>query len=215
MSSWLALKTTAPFSFCAPPCLCQHTLFGHAALPCPSASACACRVLPAPACVWQLRVPDPAAARLSQQLPAEPPPGSRHPPAGPARHCPASPVASPAPASPPSSPPRSPAAPARPPSLRPDAPISSRLPRLPHPTRLSGYHLHPDHPAPCAPLAPTANMVLPQLSSFFANKAPVNAPAPQQVGLDSITLGQLKAMVGSAPKPKVRPPLPAPSLAPL
>ena len=58
-------------------------------------------------------------------------------------------------------------------------------------------------------------MVLPQLSSFFANKAPVNAPAPQQVGLDSITLGQLKAMVGSAPKPKVRilltlpdPPLP-------
>jgi hypothetical protein len=26
----------------------------------------------------------------------------------------------------------------------------------------------------------------------------------QQMGLDSITLGQLKAMVGSAPKPKVR-----------
>lgn len=46
-------------------------------------------------------------------------------------------------------------------------------------------------------------MVLPQLSSFFSSQTDVDEPPPQQVGLDSITLGQLKAMVGSAPKPKV------------
>ena len=45
-------------------------------------------------------------------------------------------------------------------------------------------------------------MVLPQLSSFFAARH-VDPRASQQVGLDSITLGQLKAMVSSAPKPKV------------
>ncbi|TFK92199.1 N1221-domain-containing protein [Polyporus arcularius HHB13444] len=45
-------------------------------------------------------------------------------------------------------------------------------------------------------------MVLPQLSSFFSNQTDVDDQPPQQVGLDSITLGQLKAMVGSAPKPK-------------
>ena len=45
-------------------------------------------------------------------------------------------------------------------------------------------------------------MVLPQLSSFFA-ASHVDPRPSQQVGLDSITLGQLKAMVGSAPKPKV------------
>ena len=45
-------------------------------------------------------------------------------------------------------------------------------------------------------------MVLPQLSSFFAARH-VDPRPDQQVGLDSITLGQLKAMVSSAPKPKV------------
>ncbi|KAM5540419.1 hypothetical protein V8D89_005877 [Ganoderma adspersum] len=46
-------------------------------------------------------------------------------------------------------------------------------------------------------------MVLSQISSFFSNARDVNPPDAQQgVGLDSITLGQLKAMVGSAPKPK-------------
>ncbi|KAH9918243.1 N1221-domain-containing protein [Epithele typhae] len=42
-------------------------------------------------------------------------------------------------------------------------------------------------------------MVPLQLSS---HRIPADALSPQQVGLDSITLGQLKAMVGSAPKPK-------------
>lgn len=59
-------------------------------------------------------------------------------------------------------------------------------------------------------------MVLSQISSFFSNARDINPPDAQQGGgLDSITLGQLKAMVGSAPKPKVRlfltladPPLP-------
>ena len=46
-------------------------------------------------------------------------------------------------------------------------------------------------------------MVLPQLSSFFASRPDVDPRPSQQVGLDSITLGQLKAMVSSAPKPKV------------
>ena len=46
-------------------------------------------------------------------------------------------------------------------------------------------------------------MVLPRLSSFLAHNTDVDDFIPQQVGLDSITLGQLKAMVGSAPKPKV------------
>ncbi|KAI0774182.1 N1221-domain-containing protein [Fomes fomentarius] len=45
-------------------------------------------------------------------------------------------------------------------------------------------------------------MVLSQLSSLFSSQLNVNLRPPQQVGLDSITLGQLKAMVGSAPKPK-------------
>ncbi|PIL37062.1 hypothetical protein GSI_00754 [Ganoderma sinense ZZ0214-1] len=46
-------------------------------------------------------------------------------------------------------------------------------------------------------------MVLSQLSSLFSNTRDVDPPNAQQgVGLDSITLGQLKAMVGSAPKPK-------------
>ncbi|KAI1795145.1 N1221-domain-containing protein [Ganoderma leucocontextum] len=46
-------------------------------------------------------------------------------------------------------------------------------------------------------------MVLSQISSFFSNARDINPPNAQQgVGLDSITLGQLKAMVGSAPKPK-------------
>ncbi|TBU49406.1 N1221-domain-containing protein [Dichomitus squalens] len=46
-------------------------------------------------------------------------------------------------------------------------------------------------------------MVLPQVSSFFNTARDVDPPNAQQgVGLDSITLGQLKAMVGSAPKPK-------------
>ena len=59
-------------------------------------------------------------------------------------------------------------------------------------------------------------MVLSQISSLFSNARDVDPPNAQQgVNLDSITLGQLKAMVGSAPKPKVRivltlpdPPLP-------
>lgn len=47
------------------------------------------------------------------------------------------------------------------------------------------------------------NMVLPPVPSFFSSTQDVDPSTPQQVGLDSITLGQLKAMVGSAPKPKV------------
>ena len=46
-------------------------------------------------------------------------------------------------------------------------------------------------------------MVFPQLPSY--NVSQENPPPSQQGGLDSISLGQLKAMVGSAPKPKVRP----------
>ncbi|OJT13078.1 Striatin-interacting protein 1 -like protein [Trametes pubescens] len=45
-------------------------------------------------------------------------------------------------------------------------------------------------------------MVLPPVPSFFSSTQDVDPSTPQQVGLDSITLGQLKAMVGSAPKPK-------------
>ncbi|KAH9853582.1 hypothetical protein C2E23DRAFT_777268 [Lenzites betulinus] len=45
-------------------------------------------------------------------------------------------------------------------------------------------------------------MVLPPVPAFFSATQDVDASNPQQVGLDSITLGQLKAMVGSVPKPK-------------
>ena len=40
-----------------------------------------------------------------------------------------------------------------------------------------------------------------QLPSYMSVQSQDNAAA-SQIGLDSITLGQLKAMVGSAPKPK-------------
>ena len=43
---------------------------------------------------------------------------------------------------------------------------------------------------------------------YSNNQSQDNASAIHQAGLDSITLGQLKAMVGSAPKPKVDPLLP-------
>ncbi|CAL1700892.1 unnamed protein product [Somion occarium] len=43
-------------------------------------------------------------------------------------------------------------------------------------------------------------MVFPQLPSYGSSQE--NGASSQQVGLDSISLGQLKAMVGSAPKPK-------------
>ena len=48
-------------------------------------------------------------------------------------------------------------------------------------------------------------MVFSELSSAFFNQHDVDTGNVQQNSLDSITLGQLKAMVGSAPKPKVRP----------
>ncbi|KAI0939241.1 hypothetical protein AcV5_000711 [Taiwanofungus camphoratus] len=45
-------------------------------------------------------------------------------------------------------------------------------------------------------------MVFPQLPSYVSSQSQDNVNTAQQIGLDSITLGQLKAMVGSAPKPK-------------
>ncbi|OSX60316.1 hypothetical protein POSPLADRAFT_1047779 [Postia placenta MAD-698-R-SB12] len=45
-------------------------------------------------------------------------------------------------------------------------------------------------------------MVFPQLPPYMSSQSQDNANNGSQVGLDSITLGQLKAMVGSAPKPK-------------
>ncbi|CCL99446.1 uncharacterized protein FIBRA_01464 [Fibroporia radiculosa] len=45
-------------------------------------------------------------------------------------------------------------------------------------------------------------MAFPQLPSYMSGPSQDNASS--QVSLDSITLGQLKAMVGSAPKPKAR-----------
>lgn len=48
-------------------------------------------------------------------------------------------------------------------------------------------------------------MVLPQLPSYSnAGSSQDGVASGQQVNLDSITLGQLRAMVGSAPKPKAR-----------
>lgn len=49
----------------------------------------------------------------------------------------------------------------------------------------------------------TSPMVFPQLSSYLGGaSSQESVNASQSMGLDSITLGQLKAMVGSAPKPK-------------
>ncbi len=46
-------------------------------------------------------------------------------------------------------------------------------------------------------------MVFPQLSSYLGgSSSQESVTTSQSMGLDSITLGQLKAMVGSAPKPK-------------
>lgn len=54
-------------------------------------------------------------------------------------------------------------------------------------------------------------MAFSQISQFMSGGGSQNAPTEdngsqtlgQQMGLDSITLGQLRAMVNSAPKPKV------------
>ncbi|KAF8895564.1 hypothetical protein BD779DRAFT_1609072 [Infundibulicybe gibba] len=45
-------------------------------------------------------------------------------------------------------------------------------------------------------------MAFPQLPSYMDGPRESNASSGQQTNLDSITLGQLKAMVGTAPKPK-------------
>jgi hypothetical protein len=42
-------------------------------------------------------------------------------------------------------------------------------------------------------------------SQFLNGQRQEESAGAQQLGLDSITLGQLKAMVGSAPKPKASP----------
>lgn len=48
------------------------------------------------------------------------------------------------------------------------------------------------------------SMAFPQLPSYMTGSfQDNNGSTSGQVGLDSITLGQLKAMVGSVPKPKV------------
>lgn len=90
----------------------------------------------------------------------------------------------------------------------------------PHPPRRSGHsptpatsgnsiHLHhtPSHTWWSVSLPHTFHwssiMVFPQLSSYLgAGSSQESVTASQSMGLDSITLGQLKAMVGSAPKPK-------------
>lgn len=47
-------------------------------------------------------------------------------------------------------------------------------------------------------------MVFTQSSLYAGGDIQDGAIASQQLGLDSITLGQLKAMVNTAPKPKAR-----------
>lgn len=73
--------------------------------------------------------------------------------------------------------------------------------------RFSGQHatrstsLTPRHHN--RPASQQTIMVFPQLSSYLGGtSSQESVTTSQSMGLDSITLGQLKAMVGSAPKPK-------------
>ena len=51
--------------------------------------------------------------------------------------------------------------------------------------------------------SPTVLSIPPDMSTFLSGGLQDNGSGIRQDAQDSITLGQLKAMVGSAPKPKV------------